>query len=163
MTMLAVAVLAAGCSTTGSTVPLQLTNTTATVAPTEPVVPELLDGVAIETIRLDDMALLVAIADTADLRRRGLMDVADLADLDGMLFVFEQDSTVGFWMKDTLLPLDVAFFDAGGLLVDDFVMDPCPADPCPVYRPAGPYRYALEMPAGQMPAEPGPLALVPTQ
>ncbi len=76
------------------------------------------------------------------------MGVSGLEGLRGMLFVFENDGTAAFWMKDTLLVLDVAFFAADGLLVDLLRMEPCPGDPCPVYRPAAAYRYALEAPAG---------------
>ena len=90
----------------------------------------------------------VAVADDAAERARGLMGVADLGGLRGMLFVFPEESSTGFWMKDTVLALDVAFFAGDGSLVDLLEMVPCEADPCPVYRPAGPYRYALEVPAG---------------
>ena len=90
----------------------------------------------------------VAVADTPDLRAQGLMGVTDLGGLQGMLFLWEADTAGGFWMKDTLIPLDIAFFDADGSLVDLLSMEPCEADPCPTYRPSGPYRAALEVPAG---------------
>ena len=90
----------------------------------------------------------VAVADDAAARARGLMGVVDLGGLRGMLFVFPGDVRAGFWMKDTLLTLEVAFFAADGSLVDLLAMEPCPAEPCPVYEPGGPYRYALEVPAG---------------
>jgi len=90
----------------------------------------------------------VAVADDAAERARGLMGVADLGGLRGMLFVFPEESSTGFWMKDTVLALDVAFFAGDGSLVDLLEMVPCEADPCPVYRPAGSFRYALEVPAG---------------
>ncbi|MCB2224636.1 MAG: DUF192 domain-containing protein [Actinobacteria bacterium] len=91
---------------------------------------------------------LVALADTPGLRAQGLMGVADLGGLDGMLFAYPDDSTARFWMKDTLIPLDIAFFDAAGALVDLLAMVPCEAGPCPYYRAAGPYRWAVEVPAG---------------
>jgi len=90
----------------------------------------------------------VAVAADAGERSRGLMGVTDLGDLDGMLFVFAADTETPFWMKDTLIPLDVAFFGADGELVDLLRMEPCLGDPCPTYRAGGPYRYALEAPAG---------------
>jgi uncharacterized membrane protein (UPF0127 family) len=158
--LLAIAMLVGACSNQPSTMIVPFEDSTTTAAP---VVPILLEGFDLDTIQLGDATLLVAVADTVGLRRRGLMNVNDLGDLDGMLFVFEEDSTVGFWMEDTPLPLDIAFFDAGGARVDRFTMEPCAADPCPVYRPAGPYRYALEMPAGEMPADPGPLSLPASQ
>jgi uncharacterized membrane protein (UPF0127 family) len=124
-----------------------------------PIVPGPLASIAIDTVELDGQELLVAIADTPDLRRQGLMNVPDLLDLDGMLFIFGDDSSGGFWMKDTLIPLDIAFFDASGAFVDGFAMEPCTTDDCPTYRPGGPYRYALEMAAGDMPADPRELGV----
>ena len=90
----------------------------------------------------------VAVADDAAERARGLMGVADLGGLRGMLFLFPADGTAAFWMKDTVLALDAAFFAADGSLVDLLEMTPCEADPCPVYQPSGPYRYVLEVPTG---------------
>jgi uncharacterized membrane protein (UPF0127 family) len=86
----------------------------------------------------------VAVADTVALQSQGLMGVADLGELDGMLFVFGGDTGAGFWMKDTLIPLDVAFFASDGSFVDLLSMEPCTEDPCSVYRASGLYRYALE-------------------
>ncbi len=99
-------------------------------------------------IMVGDRAMTVAVADTPEQRSQGLMGVTDLDGLDGMLFVFQTDSGVGFWMKDTLIPLDIAFFTVDGEFVDRLTMEPCTADPCPTYQPAGPYRFALEAPAG---------------
>lgn len=90
---------------------------------------------------------LVALADEPTERSRGLMGIDDLGELAGMLFVFPAQSRGGFWMKDTLIRLAIGFFDDRGALVDTFVMEPCAADPCPVYEASGPFRYAVEMPA----------------
>jgi uncharacterized membrane protein (UPF0127 family) len=89
----------------------------------------------------------VAVADTAVLRAQGLMGVTDLT-VDGMLFVFEAEREVAFYMKNTLIPLDIAFFADDGSLVDQFTMTPCEADPCPTYPAAGPVRYAIETAVG---------------
>ncbi len=112
--------------------------------------PEGLDGFDTTTITIDDRALTVAVADTPEKRSQGLMGVTDLGGLDGMLFVFPSDGDVGFWMKNTLIPLDIAFFTANGAFVDRFTMQPCTEDPCPSYDPAGTYRYAVEAPAGDL-------------
>ncbi len=111
-----------------------------------------LDGFETDTIKLDGTRFLVAVADTPDQRAQGLMGVTDLGGLDGMLFVFPTDTPTqgGFWMKNTLIPLDIAFFDANGMLVDRLAMEPCTADPCPSYHPSGAYRYALEAPEGDL-------------
>mgnify|MGYP001817915683 CR=1 FL=1 len=107
-----------------------------------------LPGFVTIEIEVGDETWPVALADTADLRRQGLMGVTDLGGLRGMLFSWPDDTTGGFWMKDTLIPLDIAFFAADGSLVDLLSMVPCEADPCPSYRPSGSYRSALEVPAG---------------
>jgi uncharacterized membrane protein (UPF0127 family) len=107
-----------------------------------------LPGFATAEVRIGDERWPVAVADDGAARAQGLMGVVDLGGLRGMLFVFDSDGTAAFWMKDTLLALDVAFFTAEGSLVDLLEMEPCPADPCPVYQPLAPYRYALEVPAG---------------
>ncbi|MCJ7781048.1 MAG: DUF192 domain-containing protein [Acidimicrobiia bacterium] len=108
------------------------------------------EGFETTTITIDVRELTVAVADKPALRSRGLMGVTDLGGLDGMLFVFQSDTEGGFWMKNTLIALDIAFFDDGGGFVDRFTMEPCIEDPCPGYRPSGPYRYAVEAPAGDL-------------
>ena len=103
------------------------------------------------TVQLDGVELLVAIASTSALRSRGLMNVTDLGSLDGMVFVWAQDTQSFFWMKDTLIALDIAWFDAELRYVSSMTMEPCAADPCPRHQAAGAYRYAVEVPAGAMP------------
>lgn len=112
--------------------------------------PDGLDGFDISKIAIDDRELTVAVAKTPGQRSQGLMGVTDLGGLDGMLFVFQSESNGGFWMKDTLIPLDIAFFDSDGVWVDRLTMEPCTADPCPSYRPGGSYRYAVEAPEGDL-------------
>ncbi len=107
-------------------------------------------GFSIDDITVGGSALIVAVADTAERRRRGLMFVEDLGDLDGMLFVFPEERAGGFWMKNTVIPLDIAFFDSDGALVDLLTMDPCREEPCPTYTPSASYRYALEAPRGAL-------------
>lgn len=77
-----------------------------------------------------------------------------------MLFRFDAPESGGFWMKNTLLPLSIAYFDEDGLLVSTADMDPCPADveDCPSYDAAAPYVLALEVPQGgldELGIEPG--------
>ena len=117
-----------------------------TAAP--PSVPPSLSVFPTAVIGVGEESWTVAVAGTQALRVQGLRGVADLGGLDGMLFSFPEDSAAGFTMRGTLIPLDIAFFAADGSLVDRLEMVPCNADPCPSYRAAGPYRYALETPAG---------------
>ncbi|HUO45425.1 MAG TPA: DUF192 domain-containing protein [Acidimicrobiia bacterium] len=102
------------------------------------------------TIEVDQTELLVAVADDPGERAQGLMGVEDLGSVDGMLFVFPSDTTGFFWMKDTLIALDIAFFASDGLLVEVMTMEPCVSDPCPRYQAGVSYRWALETAAGDL-------------
>ena len=68
----------------------------------------------------------------------------------GMLFVFDGDETRSFWMKNTLVPLDISFFDATGTWVSSSRMEPCTNDPCQMYSSGKPAKYALELEAGSL-------------
>lgn len=92
----------------------------------------------------------VEIADTDASRERGLMGRTSLDDDAGMLFVWPDDTASAFWMKDTPLRLSVAFISAGGEVVRMFDMEPCAADPCPIYDPHITYRMALEVRQGAL-------------
>ena len=90
----------------------------------------------------------VEIADSDEERQVGLMNRESLPADAGMLFVFEEDVEFGFWMKNTLIPLSIAFADADGEIVRILDMEPCEADPCTVYEPGATYRTALEVNQG---------------
>jgi uncharacterized protein len=81
-------------------------------------------------------------------RERGLSNRRDIPSGSGMVFLFPSDTTAAFWMKDTLVPLQIAFVAADGRVVSLREMAPCRADPCTVYSPTGSYRYAVELPSG---------------
>jgi uncharacterized protein len=81
-------------------------------------------------------------------RQQGLMHRTELAADAGMLFLFPDDRTGGFWMKDTLIPLSIAFMAADGEVLAILDMEPCEADPCPSYDPGVSYRTALEVNQG---------------
>ncbi len=65
-----------------------------------------------------------------------------------MLFRYDEDTNERFWMKDTLIPLSIAFLDAEGRVLVILDMEPCVADPCPLYEAGAPYRMALEVNQG---------------
>jgi uncharacterized membrane protein (UPF0127 family) len=81
-------------------------------------------------------------------RARGLMEREQVPPGTGMVFLYPADVAESFWMKNTLVPLSIAFVAADGRVVSVAEMTPCKADPCPSYAPAGPYRYAIELAAG---------------
>ena len=91
------------------------------------------------------------VASTPAERARGLMGQQRIPDNYAMLFVFESERRLSFWMKGTLIPLDILFLGSNGMVVDVQTMIPQPGAPdgeLIVYRSAGPARYALEMNAG---------------
>lgn len=90
------------------------------------------------------LELRVSIADTSDSRARGLMNVEELPRDQGMVFLFEQPGRGSFWMKDTLIPLDIAFWNDDGIVVDILQMQPCVEDPCDFYTPKADYIGAVE-------------------
>ncbi len=102
----------------------------------------------------EPIVLCVLLAETTEQRARGLMEVTDpdLGGYDGMVFTYDEDRTGGFYMKDTLLPLSIAYLDAEGAVVDVRDMEPCPPDTetCPTYPPSGPYRTTLEVTQGAL-------------
>jgi uncharacterized membrane protein (UPF0127 family) len=83
-------------------------------------------------------------ATTAAARAQGLMGVRSLPDDVGMAFVWGSPTTSGFWMKDTLIPLSIAFVSADDRIVSIQDMTPCTAEPCHVYRSPSPYVMAVE-------------------
>lgn len=92
-------------------------------------------------------------AETSEERGRGLMGVTDLGAADGMAFVYDQPVGNRFWMRDTPMALDIAWFDTAGALVSTAQMEPCltgPADGCPRYAADDAYVLALEVPAGRL-------------
>ncbi len=89
--------------------------------------------------------LTVELALTAAEHARGLMFRESLAEDSGMLFVFAQPSTGAFWMKNTLIPLDIAYLGSDGRVLQ--VVHGQPLDETPL-APDQPYRYTLEVNAG---------------
>ena len=67
-----------------------------------------------------------------------------------MLFDFPADTDGGFWMRDTPMPLSIAYLDAEGAIVSTADMDPCLdlGDQCPGYPPDGVYNDTVEVPQG---------------
>ena len=89
--------------------------------------------------------LNVEIADDNDKREKGLMFREKLDNNSGMLFVFENENYQIFWMKNTLIPLDIIFIDKSLKIVDIKYAVPCKEDPCALYKSSKPAKYVLEV------------------
>ena len=92
--------------------------------------------------------IAVEIADTNDERAVGLMGRTSLPEDAGMLFVYPEPTQGGYWMKNTLIPLSIAFYDTNGAILRILDMEPCRRDPCRVYDPRVGYAGALEVNQG---------------
>ncbi len=107
-------------------------------------------GAATATIALTDdkgsrAELTVELARTAEERGRGLMFREELAEDGGMLFVFPGETDAGFWMRDTPIPLSIAFIATDGAILDVQDMEPLSTE---LHSPGALYRYALEVNQG---------------
>jgi len=88
----------------------------------------------------------IEVAKTAEERTRGLQFREFLPENKGMLFVFEENRPYRFWMKDTLIPLDMIWLDEAKKAVHiEENVPPCTKDPCPTYGPSQKARYVLEV------------------
>ena len=95
-----------------------------------------------------EVTLQVEIADTPDERSEGLSNRTSLPEDAGMAFVWDEPVEARFWMKDTLIPLQIAFWGRDGAILAMFEMEPCPAEPCPTYGPDEPFVGAVEANSG---------------
>ena|SRR3990167_3725667 len=100
-------------------------------------------------LEIGGSVLHVEIADTPSQREKGLGGRVALTEREGMLFVFQEPAIRSFWMKDTLIPLSIGFFDANQQLLHVVEMPlPPPNSPLlPSYSSLFPIQYALEVPS----------------
>lgn len=91
----------------------------------------------------------VEIVSTPETREIGLMNRTELAEDKGMLFVFQEYAIYPFWMKNTLIPLDMVWLDTQFNVVHiEEDVQPCEADPCAIINPRVGALYVLEFNAG---------------
>ena len=97
-------------------------------------------------ITIDGISLPVEIVQDDETRQLGLMNREELPENQGMLFVFEVSQIMSFWMRNTFIPLDIAYISETGEIVDIQRMEPL--DESVNYVSAKPALYALEVNAG---------------
>ena len=153
------AVTTGAVTTSAVTASAVTTSAPSSTVPPGAVVPEGFEQVAATVTEADGTVceLCLWLAATGDQRALGLMYVTHLGGPDGMVFHYDEPTTSEFWMKDTVMPLSIAFFDQAGAYLDAFDMAPCAADPCPTYRTPANFVNAIEVPQGML----GELGLAP--
>jgi uncharacterized membrane protein (UPF0127 family) len=109
-------------------------------SPTSPD-PSGLTRIVFENADGEEASLFVEIVDTPEERSVGLMNRESLPEDQGMLFIFESDGQHNFYMKDTFIPLSIAFVKADGTIVEIEDMQPQTAD---LHSGPEPYRYTVE-------------------
>ena len=97
------------------------------------------------TILVGSQSVLVEVASTPSTRAEGLMNRDELAKNTGMLFIFPDNRTRSFWMKNTRIPLSIAYINSNREIVRISELKPFSTDRVPSLYPA---RYALEMNQG---------------
>jgi uncharacterized protein len=109
-------------------------------------------GLPVVSYRLEGMhgtvQVRVEVAADAESRERGLMGRGRVGPGEGMVFLFPGETRAAFWMRDTRVPLAIAFIRTDGRVVGVAEMAPCPAAPCRLYGSPAPYRAAMELGAG---------------
>ncbi len=90
----------------------------------------------------ENITIYVELAMEHSQHRKGLSGRDSLCDPCGMLFIFDENISSGFWMKDTSIPLSIAFIAEDGTILDIQDMEPYTDDE---HKPEGEYRYALEV------------------
>jgi uncharacterized membrane protein (UPF0127 family) len=102
-------------------------------------------GAEVYELSVGDTVLRVEIADTTESRANGLMHREELAGDHGMLFVFPESDYRAFWMRNTLIPLSIAYIDERLTILEIHDMQPLDESPVPSRYPA---QYALEVNQG---------------
>ncbi len=111
----------------------------------EPTANQAAKGLAIVTFFPESLIITAEVADTETERKTGLMFREYLGENGGMLFIFPEQAVQNFWMKNTLIPLDIIFISDELAVVKVQHAVPCTNDPCALYSSEKPAKYVLEV------------------
>jgi len=100
------------------------------------------------TVCFKEKCISLEIAQTPQQRARGLMFRKNLDENQGMLFIFENSAFHSFWMKNTLIPLDIIWINENKEIVYLISANPCKTETCESYKPDSPAKYVLEVNQG---------------
>lgn len=103
----------------------------------------------IQKVKIGENTFNVEIANTPEKKMKGLMFRSSLDNDRGMIFPFEEEAEKRFWMKDTLIPLDMVFINKEKVIVNITTATPCKEMPCMNYESGAPAMYVLEINAGE--------------
>ncbi len=102
-------------------------------------------------MRINGSTLEATVVYSREAQMRGLMGVTDLKDGNGMIFIYDSPQALSFWMKNTLIPLSIAFVESDGKIAQIYNMDPELEKPdwnLKSYTSVTPVKYAIEVPSG---------------
>lgn len=99
----------------------------------------------IQKVKIGENTFKVEVADTPEKKMQGLMFRSSLDNDKGMIFPFEEESEKRFWMKDTIIPLDMIFINRDKVIVNITTAMPCKEMPCMNYPSGAPAMYVLEI------------------
>jgi len=108
-----------------------------------------------QTLSVGNQQFYIEVVQTAADRQQGLMHRESMPSNRGMLFVWKDEAPRNFWMKNTLIPLDMIWINEAKEIVDIQAAKPCTAEPCTVYSGKVPAKYVLELNQGVLRAAVG--------
>lgn len=109
--------------------------------------------------RINGQSYTLEVARTSAARSKGLSNRSSINTHTGMIFVFDKPGTYRFWMKDTLIPLELIWFDTNysAIAQQTLTVEKDPTNPINTYEPPQPAQYAVELNAGELEVPTGSL------